>query len=67
MAYSIWMQLKLKVFKGDLKALKALLLAIVDLLFSFPKIIKNANRLSNKEYKAYQNLEDTKLYWHVDK
>jgi GT2 family glycosyltransferase len=67
MAYSIWMQFKLKVFKGDLKALKALLLAIVDLLFSFPKIIKNANRLSNKEYKAYQNLEDTKLYWHVDK
>jgi GT2 family glycosyltransferase len=66
MAYSIWMQLKLKVFRGDLKALKALLLAMVDLLFSFPKIIKNANRLSDKEYKAYQNLADTKLYWHPE-
>ncbi|MBF4507133.1 glycosyltransferase family 2 protein [Flavobacterium sp. JLP] len=61
--YSIWMQIKLKVFKGDLKALKAIILAIFDLIFSIPKIIKNANRLSLKEYQAYQKLEETKLYW----
>jgi glycosyltransferase involved in cell wall biosynthesis len=63
LAYSIWMQLKLKVFKGDFKALKALLLAILDLLFSMPEIIKNANRLSIQEYQNYQKLEETKIYW----
>lgn len=61
--YSIWIQLKTKVFKGDFKALKALILAFFDLVISIPKIIKNANRLSLKEFKNYQNLEDTKLYW----
>ena len=67
LAYSIWMQLKLKVFKGDFKALKALLLAMLDLLFSIPKIIKNANRLSIKEYHAYQKLQETKIYWEPGK
>ncbi|MGQ7945243.1 glycosyltransferase family 2 protein [Flavobacterium sp. WC2509] len=62
-AYSIWMQFKLKVFKGDFKALKAIVLSLFDLLFSIPKIIKNANRLSKEEYKTYQKLEETKLYW----
>ena len=63
MAYSIWMQLKLKVFKGDLKALKALFLALIDLIGAIPKIIKNSNRLTQIEYNAYQELEQTKLYW----
>lgn len=63
LTYSVWMQLKSKVFKGDFKALKALFLAAIDLVFAFPKIIKNSNRLSSKEYKIYQELEDTKLYW----
>ncbi|WP_374174005.1 glycosyltransferase family 2 protein [Flavobacterium tructae] len=61
--YSVWMQLKLRVFKGDFKALKALFLATIDLILAFPKIIKNSNRLSEREYKTYQELEDTKLYW----
>jgi glycosyltransferase involved in cell wall biosynthesis len=63
MAYSIWMQLKLKVFKGDFRALKALTQAFFDLIFSFPKIVKHSNRLTAKDYAAYQELEDIKLYW----
>jgi glycosyltransferase involved in cell wall biosynthesis len=63
MAYSIWMQLQLKVFKGDWKALKALLLALMDLLFALPKIISNRNRLTRAEYEAYQKLPETRLYW----
>lgn len=63
LGYSIWWQLKLKVFKGDFKALKAILLAMLNVLFSIPKIAKNANRLSMQEYKEYEKLEDTKLYW----
>ena len=63
MAYSIWIQLKVKVFKGDFNALRALLLALLDLVWSIPRIIKNSNRLSHKEYDTYQKLENTKLYW----
>lgn len=66
LAYSIWIQLKLKVFKGDFRALKAIILALFDLLFSTLKIIKNANRLSMQEYKDYQQLDETKLYWNPE-
>lgn len=62
-AYTLWMQLKLKVFKGDLKVLLALLQALFDVLWNLPKIIKNSNRLTRKEFEAYQKLPDTKLYW----
>jgi GT2 family glycosyltransferase len=65
--YSIWIQLKSKVFKGDFKALKALVFALFDLLFSIPKIIKNANRLSRQEYQNFQDLENTKIYWKPEK
>jgi glycosyltransferase involved in cell wall biosynthesis len=61
--YTVWIQLKLKVFKGDFKALKAILLAMLDVLLAIAKIKKNANRLSMKEYEEYQKLEATKLYW----
>ena len=66
LASSIWNQLKSKIFKGDFKALKALLLAMFDLLFSIPKIIKNANRLTTQEYLSYQKLEETRIYWKPD-
>ena len=57
------MQLQLKVFKGDWKAIKALLLALMDLLFALPKIINNRNRFTDAEYEAYQKLPETRLYW----
>ncbi len=63
MGYSIWMQLKLKVFNGDLKALQALILAILDLIAAIPKIKKNSNRLTLEEYEKYQKLEATKIHW----
>jgi glycosyltransferase involved in cell wall biosynthesis len=63
MAYSILMQFQLKVFKGDIKALQAIGLALLDLVHAIPKIIKNSNRLTLEEYNAYQKLEETKLYW----
>ena len=63
MAYSLWMQFKLKVFKGDFKALIAIVLALFDLIWNFPKIMKNSNRLTPKEYDNYNQLPETKLYW----
>jgi glycosyltransferase involved in cell wall biosynthesis len=64
--YSVWIQLKLKVFKGDMRALKALVTALVDLFLCIPKIVKHANRLTQKEYRAYQRLPEAKIYWHPE-
>ena len=63
MAYTVWIQLKTKVFCGDFKAAKALALALLDLVFAIPKILRNSNRLTSKEYSNYINLPDAKLYW----
>ncbi|MBS7786408.1 glycosyltransferase family 2 protein [Flavobacterium sp. CYK-55] len=67
LAYSIWMQLKSRVFKGDYRALKALILAGFDLITFGPKIIKNANRLSEKEYQEFEKIENIRLYWKPEK
>jgi glycosyltransferase involved in cell wall biosynthesis len=63
MAYSIYIQLKNKTFKGDFKATFAMLQAIFDVLLNFPTVYKQSNRLSHDEYKSYQKLEESKLYW----
>jgi hypothetical protein len=57
------MQLQLKVFKGDFKAFKAISLALFDLIFAIPKIIKCSNRLTQMEYDRYQKLGETRVYW----
>lgn len=67
MAYSLWIQLKLKVFQGDFKALKAIGLALLDLIGAIPQIVKNSNRLTNKEYDMYNQLPETKIYWQPEK
>lgn len=67
MAYSLWMQFKLKVFQGDLKALQAILLAVLDLVWNMPRILKNSNRLTETEYEAYNQLPETKIYWQPEK
>jgi len=66
MAYSLWMQFNLKVFKGDFKALQAIILALLDLIWNIPRIIKNSNRLNQKEFKDYEKLEGTKIYWQLE-
>lgn len=67
MAYSLWMQFKLKVFQGDFKALIAIGMALLDLVWNIPKIIKNSSRLTQKEYERYNQLPETKLYWQPEK
>lgn len=64
--YSFWMQLKLKVFKGEVKVIKVLLLALGDLLLNYPKIKKRSNRLSVEEYGEYMKLAEAKIYWNPD-
>ena len=63
LVYTIWMQLKLKVFKGDFKALQAIFLGLLDCILFIPKILKNTNRLTAGEYAEFQKIGNIKLYW----
>lgn len=63
MAYTLWIQIKKKVLKGDFKALLAIMQAMGDVLINFPKLLKNSNRLSVQEFRDYNKLSATKLYW----
>ena len=67
MIYSLWIQFKLKVFKGDFKVLQAIVLALVDLVWNMPRVLKNSNRLTEKEYKDYSKLPEAKIYWQPEK
>lgn len=63
MAYTLWVQLKNKTFKGDYKASIAILQAIFDVLINLPKLLKNSNRLSLYELKKYESLTASKIFW----
>lgn len=65
--YTLWMQLKLKVFKGDFKALKAILWALFDLIINLPKCLKVNSRLSLSEHHKMEELKDSKIYWRPNK
>jgi glycosyltransferase involved in cell wall biosynthesis len=67
MGYSLWIQFKHKVFKGDFKALQAIVLALLDLFWRIPRILKNSNRLTAEEYEAYNQLPEAKIYWQPEK
>ena len=66
MTYSIWQQIKIHTFKGNLKATLGMLQAMGDVIVNIPKFLKNNNRLSNNEYKKYIQLPEVKVYWHPD-
>ena len=67
MLYSVAVQLRDKVFKGDFKVLKAMLLAGIDLFLAIPNILKNKNRLTKEEYHLFQELPVSKIYWQPEK
>ncbi len=62
-AYTLWMQIKNKVLKGDWKAALAITQAFGDVIINLPRLLSNSNRLTEKEFMVYNNLSDTKLYW----
>ncbi|ENA1806073.1 glycosyltransferase [Flavobacterium psychrophilum] len=63
MASSVWQQLKNHTFKGNLKATVAMVQATFDLFLHSAVIFKTSNRLAKKEYSAYCNLPEAKIYW----
>jgi glycosyltransferase involved in cell wall biosynthesis len=65
--YSIWIQFKSKIFKGDLKVLIAVTYALTDLMLSIPKIFKTNNRFTIQEYKNYKTIPPAKIFWDPNK
>jgi glycosyltransferase involved in cell wall biosynthesis len=61
--YSLWIQIKNKVLKGDFKATIAILQALGDIIINFPKLMKQSNRLGKSEFKVFNDLNETKIYW----
>lgn len=66
MLYTLWVQIKSKVLRGDLVAFKGLILAHLDVLINLPKLLRYSNRLTHQEFKEYNNLTPTKIYWHPE-
>ncbi|MCF6132675.1 glycosyltransferase family 2 protein [Flavobacterium wongokense] len=67
MAYSLWMQFRNKIFKGNFKVAKPLVLAIWDLFVAVPKLVANRNALTLEEYNEYLKLNEAKIYWKPEK
>ena len=66
MAYSIWMQYRTKVIRGDFKALIGIKLAMMDLMLNSIKILQNSNRLTLDEFKKFEMIAPTRIYWTPD-
>ena len=67
MAYSIWIQSKSKILKGNFRVILPLLLAMFDLVLNFPKLISNRNALTSEECNNYLKLNEAKIYWKPEK
>lgn len=61
--YTLWIQVKSKVFKGDFKALLAIFGAIFDVLFNLPRLLNYRKRLTKAELKRFYQLNETITYW----
>ena len=62
-AYSIYMQFKLKTLRGDFRATLAMLLALVDFIYFFPINLRHTDRLSCASLKTYSAINDTVIYY----
>ena len=61
--YTLWIQIKNKVLKGDIKATFAIIQALGDVAINFPKLLRESNRLTKIEFRKFNRLQETKLYW----
>lgn len=61
--YTLWIQMKQKVFKGDLLVLWVIFQAMFDVFRNLPRLNRNSYRLSISEFRAYSNIPDTEIYW----
>lgn len=67
LAYTLWIQIKTKILRGDWRAGIGIAQAIGDVIINFPRLIKENNRLSYKEYREFSKLPEVKLYWQPER
>ena len=67
MAYSFAMQFKNKIFNGNFKIIIPLFKAIGDVIVHFPRLLRERNAFTDKEYEQYMALPETKVYWNPEK
>lgn len=67
LGYSIWMQLKNKVFKGNYRILKPLFIVKIDVFKNYKNIIKNRNPFTMQEFQEYSQLNPAKIFWKPEK
>ena len=61
--YTLWVQFKTKVFRGDIAALWAIICAMSDVFINLPKLITQSNRLSKGEFNKYNDLNESIIFW----
>lgn len=61
--YTLWIQLKTKVFNENIKLILAIIKAFFDVLFNMPKLLNYSNRLTSKEFQEFSKLPSVKTYW----
>jgi glycosyltransferase involved in cell wall biosynthesis len=61
--YTLWMQVKFKTLKGDVKATLAIIQALFDVLINFPKLLRQSKRFSKEEFVQFERLSDVKIFW----
>jgi len=65
--YTLWIQIKKKTLKGDMKATIGILQAVFDVFINLYKLVKNSNRFTEAEFKTYKKLPEAILYWNPTK
>lgn len=63
--YTLYIQIKSKTLRGDIKGTLAIAQALFDVITHLPLIIKHKNRLTQDEWKRYKALPNAKIYWNV--
>lgn len=63
LAYSLYMQLKLRVFNGNFRAVFPLIRAISDVVVNSGKLRRMRQPLTKNEFLSYSKLPESKIYW----
>ena len=67
LAYSLFMQLKLRVFNGNFKAVFPLMRAITDVAVNSGKLKQMRQPFTPAEFLKYSKLPESKIYWKPEK
>lgn len=61
--YSFLTQVNKRTFKGDFQGTIAIIQALGDIILYLPKLLTHISKLTPSEFKQYNSLRDTPIYW----